>query len=404
MATGNFYGKSPLLNANEIFATIYNMIISQRVFSDNIKGTYGTLVDKFRVDGTLYGDTKLFYATDCLESSPWTGDSEAANLLALNRPDDPKVQYVTIDQFRKIFVTIDNYLSKRGWSDQGSFSSFNSIILGWLGETKRIYDSRLINVFVGNTVSQATKGTIAINLDSASSGDPLYGLTGEEANRVEASIIARDIADLLVDLKDTTRDYNDYKFIRSYNTDDLMFVWSSAWVNKIKKIDLPTIFHKDGLMEKMDEFILPSKYFGVPITSTNISDYSASTPTTGKPIDSDDHTYTPGVRNANGTLRSTVEKTVTVSGTDYHLFPGDELPAGATVGASQQFGLGECYFEDSSIMCKVIHKDAVPFMSAFTTNTVWWNPRALNENHYLIWSYSEPCYLYNYPFLTIKKK
>lgn len=391
MATGNFYGKSPLLNANEIFTTIYNMIISQRVFSDNIKGTYGTLVDKFRVDGTLYGDTKLYYATDCLESSPWTGDSEAANLLALNRPDDPKVQYVTIDQFRKIWTTIDNYLTKRAWSTEGAFSSFNSVMLGWMGETKRIYDSRLINVFVGNATSNAIKGTITINLDEASSGDPLYGLTGEEKNRVEASIIARDIADLLVDLKDTTRDYNDYKFIRSYATDDLMFVWNSAWVNKIKKIDLPTIFHKDGLMEKMDEYILPAKYFGRVV--------EASDKGSGKVINGSNE-YDP----TKGTIRSKVEKTVTVSGTDYHLFPGDELPSGATVGTSQQFTDVEVYIVDSTIMCKAIHKDAVPFMSAFTTNTVWWNPRALNENHYLIWGYSEPCYLYNYPFLTIKKK
>ena len=28
------------LNSNEIFASIYNMIISQEVFADNIKGTY----------------------------------------------------------------------------------------------------------------------------------------------------------------------------------------------------------------------------------------------------------------------------------------------------------------------------------------------------------------------------
>ena len=391
MATGNFYGKSPLLNANLIFATIYNMIISQRVFSDNIKGTYGTLVDKFRTDGTLYGDTKLFYATDCLESSAWTGDSEAANLLALNRPADPKVQYVTISEYRKIWITVDNYLSKQAFSNEGAFSSFNSVMLGWMGETKRIYDSRLINVFVGNTTSAATKGTISINLDDASSGDPLYGLTGEEKNRVEASIIAKDIADLLVDLKDTTRDYNDYGFIRSYNTDDLMFVWNSSWVNKIKKIDLPTIFHKDGLMEKMDEYILPAKYFGRAV--------AASDKGSGKVINASNE-YDP----TKGTIRSKVEKTVTVSGTDYHLFPADELPSGATVGSSQQFADAEVYIVDDSIMCKAIHKDAVPFMSAFTTNTVWWNPRSLTENHYLIWGYSEPCYLYNYPFLTIKKK
>ena len=404
MATGNFYGKSPLLNANEIFGTIYNMIISQQVFSDNIKGTYGELADKFKVDGTLYGDTKLFYATNCLESSAWTMDSEAANLLALNRPDDPKVQYVTIDQFRKVWVTVDSYISKRGFATEGAFSQFNAVVVGWLADTKRVYESRLINTFVGTTVSAATKGTISVNLDSASNGDPLYGLTGEEYNRVEASLIARDVADLLVDLKDTTTYYNDYNFLRSYSTNDLFFVWNSAWVNKIKKIDLPTIFHNESLMDKMDEYILPSKYFGVTIDSSTISTYSASTPTTGKPINSSTHAYTPGTNNANGCFRSLIETTVTVSGTDYHVFPGDEIPSGATVGSSQQFGLGETYINDDTIMCKVIHNNAVPFMGAFTTNTSWFNPRSLTENKYLIWGYSKPCYLYDKPFLTIKKK
>lgn len=391
MATGNFYGKSPLLNANELFTTCYNMIISQRVYSDNIKGTYGDLVDKFRVDGSLYGDTKLYYATDVLESTDWLNDSEASNLLALNRPDDPKVQYVTIDQFRKVWVTIDNYLSKRFWSNEGSFSEFNSVTIGWLAETKRVYESRLINTFVGTAVSTATKGTIAVNLDSAASGDPLYGLTGEEYNRVEAGLIAQDIAGLIVDLKDTTTDFNDYGFLRSYSADDLLFVWNSKWVNKIKKLDLPTMFHKDGLMDKMDEYILPARYFGHLV--------GASDKGSGKVIDAS------GVYdNTKGTLRSRVEKTYTVSSVDYHVFPGDALINGATVKASGNFEEAEVYVEDASIICKVIHRDAIPFMGAFTTNTVFWNPRSLTENHYLIWGYSKPCYLYNRPFLTIKKK
>ena len=48
MATGNFYGKSPLLNANELFTTCYNMIISQRVYSDNIKGTYEEIYSNWK--------------------------------------------------------------------------------------------------------------------------------------------------------------------------------------------------------------------------------------------------------------------------------------------------------------------------------------------------------------------
>jgi hypothetical protein len=44
------------LNSNEIFAAIYNMIISQQVFADNIYETKSTLADMSRVDGSLYGD------------------------------------------------------------------------------------------------------------------------------------------------------------------------------------------------------------------------------------------------------------------------------------------------------------------------------------------------------------
>ena len=103
------------LNSNEIFGSIYNMIISQQVFADNIKGMYGELVGKVKTDGSMYGDTKLFYATDALKSRPWLNDAEAANLLAVNRPKDPECQAITLDQFRQIDITVDNYLSKRAW-------------------------------------------------------------------------------------------------------------------------------------------------------------------------------------------------------------------------------------------------------------------------------------------------
>ena len=100
------------LNPNEIFASIANMIISQEVFADNI-GKHQTLVEKARVDGSLYGDKKLYYATDVLKSVPWGADSEATNLLSLDRPADPKVQDITLNVFRQIRLTVDNYLSKR---------------------------------------------------------------------------------------------------------------------------------------------------------------------------------------------------------------------------------------------------------------------------------------------------
>ena len=77
------------LTANEIYNTLANMIISQQVFADNIS-KHQTLVDKARVDGGLYGDTKLYYATDVLKSVAWGNDSEASNLLSLDRAEDPE--------------------------------------------------------------------------------------------------------------------------------------------------------------------------------------------------------------------------------------------------------------------------------------------------------------------------
>ena len=390
---------SGTLNANEIYAALYNMIISQEVYADNLAGTYGSLMEKSRVDGSLYGDQKLFYDTDVLRSRAWLGDNEAANLLSINRAPAPECQAIVLDQFRQIDITVDEYLSKRAWMEEGSFSSFNSVLLGWLEDTKRVYDSTLFNAYVGTAVSSATKGTITV---TPPAGTDTTSADKEGAARLEAGAIAEALEKVFVDLKDVSRDYNDYKHLKSYDLNDIIVVWNSDVVAKIKKIDLPTMFHKDGLIEKFEEEILPARYFGVVLTASNISTYSASTPAAGKPIDSDDSSYVPGTNNANGCVRSMVEKVVTVSAVEYHVFPGDEIPAGATVKASGTFELGEVYIVDAKIVAKVMHRRSVPFMSAFRVGTSFFNARSLTTNHYLTWGHNTLEYLKRYPFVTIK--
>lgn len=388
------------LNANEIFASLYNMIISQEVFADNIAGTFSSLVDKSRVDGSLYGDQKLYYSPDVLKSRAWAGDNEATNLLAINRPAAPQVQAVVLNVFRQIDITVDFYLSKRAWQGEGAFGSFNSIMLGMIRETKRVYDATIFNTYIGTAVSSATQGSITVT-PLAGTDTTSADIEGKE--RLYAESVAQAIADLFIHLKDVSRDYNDYSQLKSYNLEDLVVVWNSKKVNKIKSIDLPTIFHKDGLIEKFEEEILPERYFGTVITASNIAGMSAGTPTTGKPIDSDDSTYVPGANHANGCIRSVYECDVTVGGVAYHLFAGDEIPAGATVGASKDFDYGEAYLQDDKVICKVMHKRSVPFMSAFEVGTSFFNPRSLTENHYLTWGHNTLEYLKRYPFITVKE-
>lgn len=358
------------LNPNEIFGGLLNMIISQQVFADNIKGTYSQLVDHFRVDGTLYGDTKLYYSTDVLRSQPWGNDAEATNLLALDRPAGPEVQAITLNVFRQIRLTVDNYLTKRAWSTEGAFSSFNAVMLGWIRDTKRVYDATLFNSYIGTAVADKATESISITLPTSTDA--------EAQNRLQATTIAEAVANLLTKLKDVSRDFNDYGNLRSYDTDEIIFVWNAEWLNKITKVDLPTIFHKDGLMDKFDEeYALPGRYFGNVNTSSGTT---AATNTTIRSLyEVDYNTVAPNASTYNPAL---------------HIFAGDLLPG------NQAYDANTTYTVDSSIVFKCMHKRSVPFMSAFEVGTSFFNPRSLTENHYLTFGHNTIQYLYNYPFIT----
>lgn len=394
-------GATYSLNANTIYASLFNMVISEQVFADNISGKNSKLVSEAKAEVGLYGDSKNYWSTDVLKSHAWGNDSEATNLLALDRGPAPKGQRIVINVFRQIRLTTSQYLDKQAWMSEGSFGQFISVMKGWITETKKVYDETTYNAFVGTYISGADVNTVNVDLRSASSGQPLYGLTGDEKANMTAKLIAQGLADLFDDLGDVTRKYNVYKFLRSYSEDKIKVIWNKKFINQIQKVNLPTIFHKDGLMEKFTEYSLPSRYFGTVITTTNISTYSDSNPTTGKPIDSDDGTYTPGVGNANGTVRTLYEVDVTVGGVAYHLFAGDEIPSGATVKASGDFEPGTVYIEDATVICKVVTK-LPPYMSAFEVGTSFFNPRSLTETNYLTFGHNTLEAILDSAYVTVK--
>ena len=222
----------PTLNPNEIFAPLFNQIISQEVFSDHLAGGVGSeLVDMARVDGSMYGDTKLYYATKPLYSTAWGHDAEATKLLQIARPEAPETQAVLLNQFRQIKLTTDQYLTKRAWGSVDSFSSFNSIMTGWIKDTKRIYDATTYNAFIGTVTSPKKSENIPVKVTEV-----VGNATGEEAARLEGAAIGEAVAKLLVNLKDITEDYNDYGILRSYNPKDLIFVWNSDALSRVEDV------------------------------------------------------------------------------------------------------------------------------------------------------------------------
>ena len=331
------------LRSNEIFAALYNMIISQEVFADNIKGS--DLVDEARVDGGLYGDTKLFYSTDALVSSEWGNDAEAANLLDIHRPLAPECQAIVLDKFRQISLTVDNYLSKRAWGDEGSFASFNSVMLGWLKDTKKVYDGTTYNCYIGTVEGASAKHEV-------------------EVDASDAKVLAQELADVITEMTDYTRDFNDYAQLRRYSEDEIKVVFNSKHINKIKNVDLPVIFDNAGLKAVFSKKVLPARYFGTVNASAKVADAKT---------------------------RSLVEQTIE----GVHYFAGDLIATGVTAPA------GTSYQEDDKIVAKIMVK-LPPYMSAFETGTSFFNAKSLTENHYLTFGHNTIEYLKAYPMVTVK--
>ena len=373
------------LNSNEIYSALSNMIISMQTFADNINGLDSSLADSMKTDGTLYGDTKGYVATDILRSYTWNNDAEAANLLKTFRPPMPKTQYITLDVFKQIPLTLDDILSKRAWGDEGSFSTFSSVMQAWMGDTKRVYDKTTVDTFVGTNETTLNNQTRTITLPTD---------TNKEAEaRLQAQTIAAFLANLEVELADINT-VNDFGFTRSWAKDDLEVVWNSTYRNAITYLDLPSLYHKDGLIDFSGK-TLPSHYFGIPVTAANVASYTGA-----DKVFATDGKYQP----TKGKAYAAEELDITVGATAYHLFAGQELPANAVVNtAAINAGL-RVYVGDENIIFKIIKKgQACPYMSAFEQSTSFFNAKALLTNYYLTFGHNTMEHLKQYPWITVRK-
>lgn len=376
------------LNANSVYNLLFNMIISQEVFADNIKGTNSRLVEEAKTEGSKYGDTILKISSDCLATREWgLPQDEASKLLELHLPESPQVQAITMDRFRQIILSTEKYRTAQAWMDANAFSQFNSVMLGWIRESKRVYDSTLYNTTIGTYETNEGKQEVNISLPTVA-GDK------ESENRQQAQTIATKLADIIVDLEDVSRDYNDYENLRSYNKNDFKYVFSSAWYNKILKTDLSSFyFGNNGLIDKLGDYVLPSKYFG----KKGVVDSSKKQTSDGlkyRSLEEQDVTLAETLVYKGNTLNK---------GDKLHLFAGDIIPKGIDVATTSAI-VYPFYVEDETIVMKIMHKSDFPLMSGFENSSEFINPRSITSTQYLTWNYNTLQHIHDKPFITIRAK
>lgn len=361
----------PTLNKNEVIVALSNMVIGQRTFSNNVGGLDGSLVDKARMEGSMFGDTYIYNSVDVLETFAFdpvdaTANGTApdqANVLIQHIPTKIDQQAITLDVFRQIPITLERTLTKRAFQDEGVWSDFINVLSSLLDETKKVYDVTTYNAFVGTRETATGSQTVSITVPTVA--DTTDNADQVASNKLTAELIAEKVANIFTDLKDVSKSYNDLGYYRAYKPEDMIVVWNSKYVNYLKNVSLPEIFNSSELKGVFDfSNVLPAKYFG------QLS--SATTSVAG--------------------ARALVEMT---SGTK-HYFAGEVVDTGSTVVASST------YVPDDTIVCKIMHKDSIPYMSGFQTRTEFFNPKSLNENHYLTFAHNTLQHIENYPLITLR--
>lgn len=383
------------LSQNTITQALFNMIISQQVFDSGVAST--ELADRFRVDGTLFGDTKLYHSFDIGSPEDWLNDEEAQDLLKLNRNKSGKTQSITMGIYKIIYITTDQYLSKQAFMREGTFAEYISFLTGSLRKIKRVYDRALINSKIGTLTPSTSRCEIKIVTPK--------GATIEETNRLEAQTIAAKLVVLKADLEDNNRDFNALNYLRSYPASELMAVWNVEKHAKITKLDLPTIFHNDIKADGgFKEYDLPAKWFGVPATTD-------LTLPTSKPASATNRILKSGWYDV--VTASTISMEEKPTANTVYLWAGDKVPykgqvyndyaRGVTVTVTATTIAKDYYYTvDDSIAFVLIHSSALPFMSGFETGTEFWNARSLTTTNYLIFGHNNLEFLEEYPRIRVR--
>ena len=192
-------------------------------------------------------------------------------------------------------------------------------------DTKNVSLNAEYNAFIG-TVSSG--GEIHPDTGATFGQKVLCQLS---ADTPHALSIAKKIADIITELTEPSRDFNDLKFMRSFQKKDICIVWSAEFLNSITKEDLPILFHND-IFDDLTKFVLPGKYFGGVLGS-------GAGGGGGLSKDGD---------------RALIEKTFTDAddpdNKKYHLLAGELIPANC------DYGPYEAYKPNSLYVCKIFVK------------------------------------------------
>ena len=360
------------LNTGIVYNSLYNAIIAIYQIKQHFTDSY-SLVDRFRKEGSEYGDQLVYLTLDSIPVHDWTNDGEAANLLSLDRNKKQHEEKITLNIFKQIRLTTDAYMqTKQLWTSENGFSRFASLLLQTMENAKKVYEIKTFDVFAGTV--QTTTGSQFATWD-LETGGPDATNDPEGAARWYGMKLAENLSNLMYNLRDVRRDWNDIQYEASYDIDEFQLLLPASVANKFKYNSLPTIYNNGPLKELFeDAYVLPDIYFGevVKVKGTEIK--------------------------ADGTNDRFLNSQF-VGNTFYNA--GDLIPKDTVIASATEI-IVPAYRPANSILLKLIHKEDCPYMSAYNVRSQFYNARSHTTNNYLTFAHNTLEHIGIFPLITIQ--
>ena len=125
------------LNQNIFVATITNLI-AYSIYQDNYKlgDDISRLLDIFRSDDVPLGDGKVVHTSDLPTISNL--DINSSSLLTLSAPSIDE-QYIEISEYKKVSLSINEYLLRGAFVDEGALGLLASYLIGTMQIAKKLH-------------------------------------------------------------------------------------------------------------------------------------------------------------------------------------------------------------------------------------------------------------------------
>lgn len=195
------------LAVNKFLGALTNLIAYSQVANTMERGQVGEFVGSFQDINVENGDGKVVLASDLLNVKDLSGTS---SLLESNPPTVDE-QYVSVENYKVIPMTINRYLMRGAFVDENQLANFIGYLISMMQATKTAYLSEeLIKEIEAYTPKQQATQVVEINtINTTGLADPMQL---EAANRYNANAIQKAFIKVLQAMSFPTNKYNDLQY------------------------------------------------------------------------------------------------------------------------------------------------------------------------------------------------